>query len=63
MFGVQPKNRKTANDLILMLRLNEATTKMTTANSVRLCGHEGVDARVMRKALDFGVKGRKRQKG
>ena len=57
MCGVQLKDRKKSNDLMLMYGLNENINRLAMANSVCWYGHvlRREDGHVLRMALDFEV--------
>ena len=58
MCGVQLKDRKRANDLMLMMGLNKTIYRLAMANSVRWYGHvlRREDGHVLRRALFFRSK-------
>ena len=63
MCGVQLKDRKRANGLILMLGLNETINHLAMVNSV--CWYGDVlrreDGHVLRRALEFEVEGQRKK--
>ena len=63
MCGAKLMEKKRTGDLMVMLGLKETVVKMTKANGVRWYRHvlRGDDEHVLRKALEFKVKGKKKQ--
>ena len=63
--GVQLKNRRNANDLILMIRLNETIEQSAMANNVHwhnhVLGKEDDDDHVLRRALELEVEGERKK--
>ena len=62
MCGVPLKHRKRVKDYMMMLSLNETMDQSALANIVRWHGHvfRREDGHVLRRALEFEVKGRMR---
>ena len=64
MCGVQLKDGKSADDLMLMLGWNKTLHQSTTASSVHWCGHvlRREDGHVLRRALDIEVEGQRKKR-
>ena len=63
MCGAKLVEKKRTEDLIEMLGLKETMVQMAKANGVRWYGHvlSRDDGHVLRKALEFEVKGKRKQ--
>ena len=63
MCGVQFKDIKRSKDLMLMMVLNETIDQLVVANSVYWYCHvlRREDGHVLRRALDFEVKGQRKK--
>ena len=59
------EKKRTAEDLMEMLGLKETVVQMVKANGVRRYGHvlRRNDGHVLRKALEFEMKGKRKQGG
>ena len=62
MCGAKPMEKKRTEDLMEMLGLKETVVQMAKANGVRWYGHvlRRDDGDVLRKALEFEVKGKRK---
>ena len=65
MCGAKLMEKKRTEDLMEMLRLKETAVQMAKANGVRCYGHvlRRNDGHVLRKTLEFEVRGGKRKRG
>ena len=63
MCGVKLMDRKRTEDLMELLGLEETVVQMAKANAVRWYGHvlRSEDGHVLRRALEFEVKGRRKR--
>ena len=63
MCGAKQMEKKRSEDLMDMLGLKETVVQMAKANGVRWYGHvlRRDDGHVLRKALEFEVKGRRKR--
>ena len=64
MCGIQLKDRKRSEDLMLILVLNATIDQLAMANSVHCYGHvlKKVDCHVLRRALDSEVESKWKKK-
>ena len=63
MYGAKPTEKKRTEDLMEMVGLKETVVQMAKANGVRWYGHvlKRDDGHVLRKALEFEVKGKRKR--